>query len=79
MSSETETAAREASADFSDVDHGLSTRQLATVRGIPAALGEQDHGGGGVRLTSHEPLREHMDRVRKPLLKLDAVAGETGV
>ncbi len=115
MSSDAESAAREASADFSDVDHGLSARQLATVRSIlePWANritavevfgsratgayransdldlllhGDLDHRAidrlwtlfhesnlpfavdvASYDLTSHEPLREHMDRVRKPL------------
>ncbi len=115
MSSDTEAAACETSAGFSDADHGLSARQLATIRSILAPWasritavevfgsratgayransdldlllhGDLDHRAidrlwtlfhesnlpfavdvHSYDLTSHEPLREHMDRVRRPL------------
>ncbi len=117
MKAETELKDPETFTDVSDVDHGLSARQLATVRRIldpwaktitavdvfgSRATGAHRpnsdldlllHGDIDDRaidrlwtlfhesnlpfavdvtsydLTTHEPLREHMDRVRRPLFE----------
>lgn len=117
MGTHTELEAPETFTDISDVDHGLSSRQLATVRRILERWanritavdvfgsratgawrpnsdldlllhGDIDHRAidrlwtlfhesnlpfavdvTGYDLTTHEPLREQMDRVRRPLLE----------
>lgn len=115
MKAKTEPKASTAFADVGDVDHGLSARQLATVRRILEPWADRitavdvfgSRATGAYRpnsdldlllhgdlddravdrlwtlfhesnlpfavdvtsydLTTHEPLREHMDRVRQPL------------
>ena len=117
MRTETDLKPPETFTDISDVDHGLSSRQLATVRRILERWanritavdvfgsratgawrpnsdldlllhGDIDHRTidrlwtlfhesnlpfavdvTSYDLTTHEPLREHMDRVRRPLFE----------